>query len=65
MKVIELVLTNSLDCELGRYPVPTDDMGFPLMLAMVADDRELRFALSEMQPGDTLTMVESYNEEVR
>jgi len=52
-----LIFKNSLDCELGTFEVECDDNG-PLMLAAFAHNTDLRSALSCMEPGDTLTMVD-------
>jgi hypothetical protein len=62
MTNIELVLKNSLDCEIGRFAVEQDEMGYPLTLSTVANNVDLRSALVCLEPGDTLTMVESGDE---
>jgi hypothetical protein len=62
MTNIELVLKNSLDCEIGRFAVEQDEMGYPLNLSTFANNLDLRSALDTLQPGDTLTMVESDDE---
>jgi len=62
MTIIELVLFNSLDCELGRFEVETDGDGFPLTLSTVANNVDLRSALDTLQPGDSLRMVERWTE---
>jgi hypothetical protein len=63
MNVIELVLFNSLECELGRFEVETDDLGYPLTLATVANNVDLRSALETLAPGDSLRMVERWTED--
>jgi len=62
MTIIELVLFNSSDCELGRFEIPTDDHGEPLTLAAVTDNADLRSALDTLQPGDCLRMVDRWTE---
>lgn len=58
MARIELVLRNSLDCEIGRFEVEQDSLGYPLTLSTFANNVDLRSALDTLEPGDTLTMVE-------
>lgn len=58
MTRFELVHTNRLECEIGRYPVVQDDAGAPLMLATVAQDVDVRQALDVLEPGDRLELVE-------
>jgi hypothetical protein len=62
MNIIELVHTNSLGCEIGRYEVKRDSCGYPLTLATVANNVDLRSALDTLEPGDTLAMVERWAE---
>jgi hypothetical protein len=58
---MEFVLFNSLDCEIGRYQIECDELGYPLVLASLADNVELRTALGDLQPGDTIKVVEASN----
>lgn len=51
---MELVFNNSLGAEIGRFPVERDDLGYPLMLATLAENVELREAFDNLQPGDSI-----------
>ena len=62
MTVIDLVLFNSADCELGRFEVQADDLGDINLPALTDANRDLRLALEMLAPGDSLRVVERWTE---
>jgi hypothetical protein len=57
MSKFQLIHFNRLECELGRYAVAHDDQGAPLALAAF-QEIEIREAISVLEPGDRLELVE-------
>ena len=60
MQTVELIIRNSLGCEIARHPCVVDDDG-PLMLATLAQD-EVRDSVSVLTVGDTISIEERWTE---